>query len=477
VLGHEEVAAAGNNLMISRKQELSLQLNQILDGLVLILSLYTAYALRRFNIIDFDVLPEIPPLEGFLWMFLIVGLFAPLILEMQGFYQYPLEKSARRSLRQITYAGVWVGLLLGACVVFFKLAVPSRSVFVLFIALAPVGLLLREAVYRSFRLRKLRRGAHGESVILAGSAERMDELVASLSPVQRLEINVVERINLETGSVAALVEAMHRHSVGRVLLAFDPRESENLQQAIAACETEGVEAWLAADFVRASIARPTYESLGTTPMLVFRVTPDLSWALLMKAVMDRVGALLGIILLSPLLLFIAAGVKLTSPGPIIFRQQRAGQHGRPFTMYKFRSMRTGAEMEQAELQVYNQMSGPVFKVENDPRITPFGRWLRKTSLDEFPQLFNVLLGQMSLVGPRPLPIYEVDNFELTAHRRRLSMKPGLTCLWQVSGRSAVRDFDDWVKLDVKYIDNWSLALDVSILLRTIPVVLFGKGAH
>jgi lipopolysaccharide/colanic/teichoic acid biosynthesis glycosyltransferase len=193
--------------------------------------------------------------------------------------------------------------------------------------------------------------------------------------------------------------------------------------------------------------------------------------------MDRIGAFLGILLLLPFFLVIAAIIKLTSPGPVIFKQRRAGRHGRPFTMYKFRSMRTGAEMEQEELRAFNQMSGPVFKVEKDPRITPFGRWLRKTSLDEFPQLFNVLFGQMSLVGPRPLPLYEVDNFELTAHRRRLSMKPGLTCLWQISGRNFVKDFNDWVKLDVQYIDNWSLGLDLSILLRTVPVVLFGKGAH
>jgi exopolysaccharide biosynthesis polyprenyl glycosylphosphotransferase len=438
--------------------------------------MYLAYALRRYQIIDFDVLPEIPPLEGFLWIFIVVALFGPLLLEMQGFYQYPLEKSLRRSLRQIAYAGVWIGLILGACVVFLKLSIPSRSAFFLFILLAPVGLLLREAVYRDIRLRKLRRGEHGESIILAGAPEPMDALVASLTPVQRLEINVAERIDLTREPVSKLVEAMHRQSVGRVVLAFGEQKTDNLQPAIAACETEGVEAWVAADFVRAAIARPTYDALGATPMLVFRVTPDLSWALLVKAAMDRVGALLGILLLLPFFLLIAVIIKLTSPGPVVFKQRRAGRHGRPFTMYKFRSMRTGAEMEQEELRAFNQMSGPVFKVEKDPRITPFGRWLRKTSLDEFPQLFNVLFGQMSLVGPRPLPLYEVDNFELTAHRRRLSMKPGLTCLWQISGRNFVKDFNDWVKLDVQYIDNWSLGLDLSILLRTVPVVLFGKGA-
>jgi exopolysaccharide biosynthesis polyprenyl glycosylphosphotransferase len=462
--------------MISRKQELSLQFNQIADGLILALALYVSYALRRYGIIDFDVLPDIPPLEGFYWLFIVTALFGPLLLEMQGFYQYPLEKSVRRSLRQIAYAGAWLGLIIGGCVVFLKVGIPSRSAFFIFMLLAPAGLLVREAVFRDIRLRRLRRGAHGESVILAGHATQMEKLLEGLSPVQRLEINVVERVDLEKQPVEDLVGAMHRHSVGRVMLAFGKHFPDNLQQAIAACETEGVEAWVAADFVRASIARPTYDALGGLPMLVFRVTPDLSWALLLKNAMDRIGALVGLIGLMPLLLAIAVGIKLTSPGPVLFKQRRAGRHGRPFTMYKFRSMRTGAEMEQEELKAFNQMTGPVFKVENDPRITRFGRWLRKTSLDEFPQLFNVLLGQMSLVGPRPLPLYEVDNFELTAHRRRLSMKPGLTCLWQISGRNNVRDFKDWVKLDVQYIDNWSLGLDLSILLRTVPVVLFGIGA-
>jgi exopolysaccharide biosynthesis polyprenyl glycosylphosphotransferase len=462
--------------MISRKQELSLQFNQIADGLILALALYVSYALRRYGIIDFDVLPDIPPLEGFYWLFIVTALFGPLLLEMQGFYQYPLEKSVRRSLRQIAYAGAWLGLIIGGCVVFLKVGIPSRSAFFIFMLLAPAGLLVREAVFRDIRLRRLRRGAHGESVILAGHAAQMEELLEGLSPVQRLEINVVERVDLEKQPVEDLVGAMHRHSVGRVMLAFGKHFPDSLQQAIAACETEGVEAWVAADFVRASIARPTYDALGGLPMLVFRVTPDLSWALLLKNAMDRIGALVGLLGLMPLLLAIAVGIKLTSPGPVLFKQRRAGRHGRPFTMYKFRSMRTGAEMEQEELKAFNQMTGPVFKVENDPRITRFGRWLRKTSLDEFPQLFNVLLGQMSLVGPRPLPLYEVDNFELTAHRRRLSMKPGLTCLWQISGRNNVRDFKDWVKLDVQYIDNWSLGLDLSILLRTVPVVLFGIGA-
>lgn len=463
--------------MISRRQEFTLQLNQIVDGLILVGSLYIGYALRRYQIIDLDFLPDIPPLEAFFWVFLVAGLFGPLLLEMQGFYQYPLEKSLGRSMRQIAHAGAWLGLILGACVVFLKVGIPSRSAFLIFLVLAPVGLVLREAVYRDICLRRLRGGARGETIILAGTPQAMERILASLTPVQKLEIDVAERIDLDNHGRDFFIEAIHRHSVGRVVFAYGAQTPPTLQSCIAACETEGVEAWIAANFVSTSIARPMYDTLGQTPMLVLKVTPELSWALLLKGAIDRIGALVGLLLLLPMLALIAVAIKFTSPGPVIFKQRRAGLHGRPFTMYKFRSMRASAEDERHALQAGNEMAGPVFKIDADPRVTPLGRWLRRSSVDEFPQLFNVLLGHMSLVGPRPLPLYEVDNFEITAYRRRLSMKPGLTCLWQISGRNMVRDFKDWVKMDVQYIDNWSLGLDFKILLKTIPVVLFGIGAR
>jgi exopolysaccharide biosynthesis polyprenyl glycosylphosphotransferase len=211
-------------------------------------------------------------------------------------------------------------------------------------------------------------------------------------------------------------------------------------------------------------------------MLVFRSAPEVSWALMIKDIFDRVVALIVLLVMAIPMGIAALIIRITSPGPVIFRQRRAGKHGKPFVMYKFRSMSDDAEMRRAELEPFNQMSGPVFKVESDPRITRFGHWLRRTSFDELPQLLNVFMGDMSLVGPRPLPVYEVEKFENTAQRRRLSVKPGLTCLWQISGRNQVRDFQDWVKLDLDYIDRWSLALDFKILLRTIPAVILGLGA-
>ncbi|HYR59417.1 MAG TPA: sugar transferase, partial [Chthoniobacteraceae bacterium] len=250
-----------------------------------------------------------------------------------------------------------------------------------------------------------------------------------------------------------------------------------LQEAISACEIEGVEAWLVADFIRTSIARPDFDFFGTQPVLVFRTTPDLSWALMVKDVIDRAGALILLALTSWLMLLVAVAIKFASPGPVIFKQRRAGRNGRPFTMYKFRSMHTNAEMQQSELAAFNQMRGPVFKLEKDPRVTRIGRILRRTSLDELPQLLNVLRGDMSLVGPRPLPLYEVQKFESPAQLRRLSMKPGLTCLWQISGRNEVTSFEEWVRLDLEYIDKWSLWLDLKILVKTVPVVLRGSGAR
>jgi exopolysaccharide biosynthesis polyprenyl glycosylphosphotransferase len=212
------------------------------------------------------------------------------------------------------------------------------------------------------------------------------------------------------------------------------------------------------------------------PLLVFRTTPETSWQIITKLLLDFFGALVLVIVTSPLMLAIALAVKFTSPGPAFFRQQRSGLNGAPFEIFKFRTMTSNAEQLKHELAAMNEMTGPVFKVTNDPRITPFGKWLRKWSLDELPQLFNVLRGEMSLVGPRPLPVDEVKRFSDLAHRRRLSVKPGLTCLWQVQGRNQISDFKEWVRLDLEYIDNWSIWLDLKILLLTPSAVLRATGA-
>ncbi len=463
--------------MIGRKQEIFSQLNQVVDALLLGLALWFAYLIRAQDYVSLDIITEIPPFSSLLWILAVIMPFGPLLLEMQGFYNQPLRKNVGRSLTQILGAGAWLALLLGLCVIFLHVALPSRSILIFFGCIAPALLLLRERMAAQFYFRGIRKGEIRENILLAGEPEAMKEFWQRLPRLLRLELNVVQRISLATSDLENLTQALHQHSVGRVLLCFHRMEMDTVQKAISACEVEGVEAWLSADFIRTSIARPTYESLSGHPMLVFRATPEISWALLMKSALDRIGSVVLLVLLSPLLLFTAILIKGTSPGPIFFRQSRCGLHGKKFIIYKFRSMVSGAEDLRESLTDKNEMSGPVFKLSLDPRVTGLGSFLRKTSIDELPQLFNVLRGEMSLVGPRPLPDYEVAKFDKLSYRRRLSMKPGLTCLWQIRGRNKVTSFDEWVRMDLEYIDNWSFGLDIVILIRTIPAVLFGQGAR
>jgi exopolysaccharide biosynthesis polyprenyl glycosylphosphotransferase len=210
-------------------------------------------------------------------------------------------------------------------------------------------------------------------------------------------------------------------------------------------------------------------------LITFQVGPMQGWALLLKRFLDILISLTCIILFAPIFIVAAVLIKLTSPGPILFSQTRVGLNKRLISVYKLRTMVPDAEKQQAELEHLNEVKGPVFKIKNDPRITTIGRFLRKTSIDELPQLFSVLKGDMSLVGPRPLPLRDFKGFDSDWQRRRFSIRPGITCLWQIKGRSSIQ-FDRWMELDLEYIDRWSVWLDLEILVRTIPAVLKGAGA-
>jgi lipopolysaccharide/colanic/teichoic acid biosynthesis glycosyltransferase len=210
--------------------------------------------------------------------------------------------------------------------------------------------------------------------------------------------------------------------------------------------------------------------------LAFRRSTSDFWYFFLKRGLDILGATFGIIVLLIPSLAIASAIRVTSPGPVIFKQVRSGKRGKRFTILKFRSMVANAPDLHAQLSRHNEMEGPVFKIDRDPRVTPLGEYLRRTSLDEIPQLLNVLKGDMSIVGPRPLPDYETEMIEKSTHRRRLSVKPGLTCLWQIRGRNSIRSFEEWVSLDLEYIEHASLLLDIWIMIQTVPAVLFRRGA-
>jgi len=269
-------------------------------------------------------------------------------------------------------------------------------------------------------------------------------------------------------------EILHNHVVDEVMIAVDKQDLDRIEPLITHCEREGVKTRVHLSFLQATNSKVYLEHLNHVPLLTFSNVPQDEAQLLAKRVLDIVVSAILLALLAPALLIIALLVKLTSPGSILYRQIRCGLGGRRFTVYKFRSMVNNAEALRPQLQHLNEADGPVFKIAEDPRCTPVGRWLRRASLDELPQLWNILRGDISFVGPRPPVPEEVEQYQ-SWQRRRLRMRPGMTCLWALEGRSQL-NFDRWMQLDLSYIDRWSLWLDAKIFVKTIPHVLFGRGA-
>jgi exopolysaccharide biosynthesis polyprenyl glycosylphosphotransferase len=276
------------------------------------------------------------------------------------------------------------------------------------------------------------------------------------------------------GEVADIPRIVESNVVDDVIFAVHRRDLDRLEDLFLSLQEQGIQTRFALDLFPHTRAQVRLEELDGMPLLSFATAPTSHFKLLAKRVLDVAVAVLLLLLGLPVVLVIALAIKITSGGNVLFRQTRCGLNGRSFTLYKFRTMVEDAEERRRELLHLNEMNGPVFKLKVDPRVTSLGRFLRRFSLDELPQLWNVLRGDMSLVGPRPPIPEEVAKYERW-QRRRLAMKPGLTCLWQISGRNDL-DFDRWMQLDLEYIDSWSPLLDLKILVKTIPAVLSGRGA-
>lgn len=277
------------------------------------------------------------------------------------------------------------------------------------------------------------------------------------------------------GDINDLGRVLHAEAVDQVMFFPPSNNPQDVREALAQCEELGVVANFSVALTQLARSTPRLSSVYEHPFVSFEMAPKHPAELALKYGLDPLLAAALLVLLSPLLLVVAAAIVATMGRPVLYAQDRAGLHGRTFKMLKFRSMVADADQRKAALAADNEMTGPVFKITNDPRVTPLGRFIRATSIDELPQLFNVLTGSMSLVGPRPLPVAEQEQIR-GWQRRRLSMKPGITGLWQVSGRSNL-DFEEWMQLDLKYVEQWSLTLDFILLLRTIPAVLLRRGAR
>jgi exopolysaccharide biosynthesis polyprenyl glycosylphosphotransferase len=465
--------------MLRRDRQLRTQISQLKDAALFAIGLWLAH-LWRAHFPDTPILwwtfDEIAPFERYVWLYLIIIPGVPLVLESQGFYQRPLF-GLRRETAWLLLKGcflVAVGVII--FLYLFRFTDLARGVIVLFAVISFLLVFISEELMRVFYRSRMGEMQIKKRMLIVGSNDDRARLREEFQAKGIDHLDIVGELDLNVTTIPGLVKMLHDTSANGVIINARHTYFGLVEQTIQACEIEGVEAWLVADFFKTQVSNTSLDDFYGRPVLVFRSAPEASWQGVFKHVMDRVLAFILVVLLLPVWIFVALAIRFGSPGPVLFRQRRCGLNGLPFTMFKFRSMVSDAEQRQQELAALNEMGGPVFKVTNDPRVTGIGRFLRKYSLDELPQLFNVLRGEMSLVGPRPLPVGEVERFDDPAHRRRLSVRPGLTCLWQISGRNNVRDFSDWVRLDLEYIDNWSLWLDFKILWRTIPVVLAGTGA-
>lgn len=463
------------------KQHLSIQGLQILDAVLILVGFMIA------SYVD-DPLREllgIPAvlqrsLVGMTWVVFVVVPLTPLVLDRSGFYDNLLNRSRGQSLTILFRALFVVVFIVGLISVFGRLVDTKR--LVLGLGLSCGFLLIWVRGFLTVRYLRSRASSEGfaERVVLAGNPEETKTFLDEIEPGVLNSWKIVGHFNLESNSVGDLNNLIKVEAVQRVVFLAKHTDFERVARAVESCEIQGVEAWIGASFLRTQVARPGFDVIGGQPMLVFRSTPELSWQLFAKKLLDVTGALAILILTLPLLLAAYIGIRFSSPGaPALFTQERAGLYGRPFRIIKFRTMVPNADklLDKIKEEHGNEVDGPAFKLASDPRIFPFGHFLRKHSIDELPQMINVLRGEMSLVGPRPLPVHEIEAIKKSSHRRRLSVKPGITCIWQISGRSDITDFEEWVKLDEAYIDRWSIWEDFWILIKTVPAVLFSKGAR
>jgi exopolysaccharide biosynthesis polyprenyl glycosylphosphotransferase len=364
-----------------------------------------------------------------------------------------------------------------------------QRAWVLALTLVPGFRLMLRSFLRMIR----RRGYNFRTVLLVGNNARTERILDGILENEHFGIRVRGILDTQgalstsspspqiphLGSLSRLRELLTdpSHPIDEVICTLPLRSHySQTEEVVRTCEEIGISVKIASDLFDANVAKTAISWFGgDVPLVTYFSGPSCSLRLAVKRMIDIIGSSACVLAVSPVLVLSALAVRLTSRGPILFRQIRVGLHGKQFMLYKFRSMVVDAEARLEELRAKNEMTGPVFKLKNDPRITRVGRFIRRWSIDELPQLFNVLKGDMSLVGPRPPVPSEVEKYEWW-QRRRLSMKPGITCIWQVSGRNQIREFAKWMELDLRYIDNWSLWLDCKLLLRTIPAVLGKNGA-
>ncbi|MBF5042762.1 MULTISPECIES: sugar transferase [Myxococcaceae] len=448
----------------------------MIDAFLLVSAFALAFQLRE-QLSGFPLLGNLQPHV----------LMVPVAVSVWGFAGYwsGLYSGRRLSLwreaKHLVRLTLYTGLVLASLAFLLKLE-QSRPLIVLYVLSALCQTLAFRLLQRIFgwgqpkeahRVIVVGSGAQAEAIcrMLRTRSEHGAELVGLVTEEHDTPVPPgVRRLGILADSEAIF----RREIVDEVIFAVPRTALFEVQSAFQAAEDLGLDTRLCLTFLPNRFARVGFSELDGVPSLSFTSAPGKPLELVLKRAFDIIVSLTALVLLAPVFGAIAVAIKLTSKGPVFFSQSRTGLNGREFRLWKFRSMVVDAEARLKELASQNEMSGPVFKIDRDPRITGIGHFIRRTSLDELPQFWNVLIGDMSVVGPRPL--FDVKQYDERWQCRRLSVKPGITCTWQISGRNQI-DFATWMKLDLAYIDQWSLGLDLKIFLKTIPAVLLGKGAR
>lgn len=476
--------------MIREREQFLIRLMKIADGFIIAISFFvayfiTAYIRQSLGLVFWGSLTEF--LNNYVWL----GILAiPIWITAMSYYNV-YDDFRTKPFPEILWSVVWTGgmsvLFLGSATFIFKIAQTSRSYIAVFVITSIVCLGIEKAFFSKILHIILQSGYNLFNILIVGTGRRARNLIEVIKDHADWGFRVVGLIDDDpkllgkevmgyqvVGRIRDIPRILHDSVIDRVIFAVPRIWLNRIEDSIHHCETEGISTAVCVDLYGTKSAQLQQSNFAGIPLIIFQTFRAKEWQLFLKRAYDVIFSIMGLVVLSPLLIFSGLGVKLSSRGPIFFKQKRVGLNGRRFTCFKFRSMYVGADMRKKELKRQNIMNGPVFKMRRDPRVTRLGRFMRKFSIDELPQLINVLKGDMSLVGPRPPLAEEVSLYE-ARHRRRLCMKPGITCIWQVSGRNKI-DFDTWMDMDLQYIDNFSLWLDFKILFRTFFVVLTGYGA-
>jgi exopolysaccharide biosynthesis polyprenyl glycosylphosphotransferase len=485
--------------MVREKELFFIRLMKITDGAAIFLAFVAAYYITSAVRVFFDLGPlafassytlrgVVFFLQNHIWLVLITIPSWVSLMSLDGVYEKFRTKIFIEIAWRVLRMGCVAVLFLGSGVFLLKMNLTSRLYVAVFAMTAYVFLVIEKGFWRWLLDYTLRQGYNLVNVLIVGTGKRAQEFIDVVRAHSNWGFHIVGLVDDDpkllgktvmgypiVGRIRDIPRILRNTVVDRVIFVVPRLWLDRIEEAILHCEREGISTAVSVDLFKPKLAKLSLTNFAGIPLVQFQTYKAKEGQLFFKRTMDFLIAVVMLVFLAPLLIVTAVAIKLTSPGPVFFKQMRCGLNGRRFMVIKFRSMVLGAERRRQQLERQNEMKGgPTFKIRKDPRVTRLGRIMRKFSIDELPQLFNVLKGDMSLVGPRPPLPAEVDLYE-SWQRRRLSMKPGITCIWQVSGRNKIH-FDQWMEMDLEYIDQFSLWLDFKLLVRTFFVVLIGYGA-